>query len=327
MNPELQKLCNAFIADRDEIKKAFKAEFDAVYPVCANIFLSHGKTADADQLKACKTIIKNNTSFVNNFRGSMFAPSASLLSCAADPEAKMAQAAQNYKLLKEYFSGSDRMVLAAMILTDMATPEGAREHAERGKALYRMMKEKHRFLTGQEDSVFAVLLSFSGKSNEELIDEIEACFTRLKGMAGQDHLQAVSQILALNDKPTEEKCARFQALFDDIRAAGMKYGKSYELPVLAALCACDAENAQLVSDIADVNAFLATQKGYKGLFGTDKRTRLMHAAMLVSTLYSPQRNGDVVALASMLSIVAAQMLALMVIVSSSTTTASASASH
>ena len=327
MKPELQKLCEAFIANRDAVKQAFKAELDAVYPVCANIFLAHGKTADAEQLKACKAIIKSSTSFVNNFRGSMFAPSASLLSCAADPEAMMAQAAQNYKLLKEYFSCSEQMVLAAMILTDMATPERAREQAQRGKALYKMMKEKHRFLTGQEDSVFAVLLSFSDKPDEELIDEIEACFSRLKGMAGQDHLQTVSQILALSDRPVEEKCARFQALFDGVRAAGMKYGKSYELPVLAALSVCDAQSAQLVSDIAEANDFLAAQKGYKGLFGADKRTRLMHAAMLVGTLHAPQVGGDVVALASMLSIVAAQMLALMIIVSGSASSVSAAASH
>ena len=323
MKPELQRLCEAFIANRDEVKQAFKEELDAVYPVCANIFLSHGKIADAEQIKACKTIIKNNTSFVNSFRGSMFAPSACLLSCAADPEAKMAQAAQNYKLLKEFFPGSDQTVLAAMILTDMATPEHAREQAQRGKALYKMMKEKHRFLTGQEDSVFAVLLSFSEKGDEELIDEIEACFSRLKGMAGQDHLQTVSQILALSDGSAEEKCARFQSLFDGVRASGMKYGKSHELPVLAALSVCDAEPAQLVSEIAEANDFLASQKGYKGLFGADKRTRLMHAAMLVSTLHAPQTGGDVVALASMLSIVAAQMLALMVIVSSSTSSSSA----
>ena len=227
MTEELKKLCEDFIENRDEVKKAFKAEFDDVYPLCSNIFLSHKKKADADLIKQCRQYIKDNTSFINNFRGPMYAPTACLLACSSAPDEKMAQAAQNYKLLKEYFMGSDQMVLAAVILTDMTTPATAREKAERGRAIYKLMKEKHPILTGSEDSVFAVLLAFSEKSDEALTEEMENCFNSLKGMAGKDCLQTVSQVLAMSDKPLDEKCARFCELFDSLRAAGIKYGKSF----------------------------------------------------------------------------------------------------
>ena len=323
MRPELQKLCEKFIASRDEVKKAFKAEFDDVYPICANIFLSHGKTAEAERIKECRGYIKENTGVLNNFRGPMYAPTACLLACSANPEEKMAQAAANYKLLKKHFFSSDQLVLASMILTGMATPETVTAKAERGRAIYDLMKKQHRILTGEEDSVLAVLLAFSDRSDEELIASMEECFSLLKGMAGRDRLQSVSEIFALSDKPNAEKCARFKDLFDSLRESGLKYGKDYELPVLASLAVTDESVPDLVADISDVSAFLKTQKGYRGIFGRSKKTRFMHAAMLVSTYLTPSAEGDVAALASMISMIALQMIVMTVIVMNSASAAAA----
>ena len=38
----------------------------------------------------------------------------------------------------------------------------------------------------------------------------------------------------------------------------------------------------LAQDILELDAFLAKQKGYKGIFGMDRRIRTMHAAMLLT---------------------------------------------
>ena len=314
MNQELQRLCEEYIAARDTVGRVFKLEYDVVYPVCANIFLSHGVRAEEERLRACREMIKDNAGVFSSFRGSVYAPCASMLACGSDPERRMAQAAENYRMLKEYFSSGETLVLASMLLTDMAAPEEAREKAERGRAIYQKMKEKHRFLTGQEDSVFAVLMAFSEKSDDAMIDEMEQIFTALDGMAGKDYLQSAAQILAMSDKPAEEKTARFKELFEALRAAGIKYGKSYELAVLASLSLKDVPIDRLVQDIADISGDLATRKGFKGLFGMDKKTRYMHAAMLATTYYSPSVEGDVAALASMVSIVAIQMIITMIIV-------------
>lgn len=324
MKQELQKLCEEFIANREEVKKVFKTELDSVYPICANIFLSHAKKADKERISECRQFIKDNTGVLNNFRGSLYAPCACLLACSDDPAGKMAQAADNYKLLKEYFFGSDELVLASMLLTDMATPETARAKAERGRTLYNMMKEKHRFLTGHEDSIFAVMLAFSEKSNEAVIAETERCMEILSGMASKDYLQTAAQVLAMSDKPAEEKCARFMALFEAVRGAGMKYGKDYELSVLASLSVSDIPIPQLVQDISEINDYLGEQKGYGGLFGADKRTRLMHAAMLTATYYTPTAAGDAAALSAMLAAIAIMMMIMMIIVMHSVSIASMS---
>lgn len=324
MKPELNRLCQDFISNREEIKKAFKAQFSEVYPVCSNIFLSRGKSADAETLTRCRDVVKENAGVLSNFRGTIFAPAACILACSSDPAEKMARASENYTLLKEYFKRSEYLALASLLITDTVNSGDARSAAERGKTIYDMMNEKHRFLTGYEDSIFALAMAFSEKSNEDLIEEIERCMATLDGTSSKDMLQTVAQILVLSDKPAEVKCARFKELLEALRASGIKYGKHYELPVLASLAVSDKEIPEIVSDISDASAFLAEQKGYGGLFGLDKKSRLMHAAMIVSTFYSPSAGGDVASLASMISIVAMQIMMIIIITNSVTVTAAAS---
>ncbi len=313
MRPDLQKLCDDFIANRDTVNKAFHLEYPQIYPICANIFLSHGQLADADIIKNCKGYIKDHTSFVNNFRGSMYAPAACFLACMKDPDEKMRQAAENYKLLKKYFTTSEQLVLAAMLLTELGSPESALHKTERGKVLFDLMKKEHIFITGEKDSVFAVLLAFSQKNDQAIIDDIKRCLDNLKGMASRSYIRTVAQILSISDRPTDEKCARFSEIFNSLHSAGIKYGKSYELSVLASLSLSDVETSQLVSDIGEVSDFLKTQKGY-GFLGYSKHERLMHAAMLVSTCYSPAIGTNTAALSATISIIVAEMIMMMVII-------------
>ena len=53
MKPELEKLCQDFISNRDAVGKAFRWDNSALHTVCANIFCAHGETADTERLKEC----------------------------------------------------------------------------------------------------------------------------------------------------------------------------------------------------------------------------------------------------------------------------------
>ncbi len=327
MTPELKKLCEEFIRNKDVVKEVFSFDFDNIYPVCSNIFLSHGKTADAGKIKDCKKYINQNTSIINNFRGPMKAPAACMLACSSDPENMMKQAAENYRMLKQYFITSDHLVLASMILTELTDAEKARKMAEKGKEIYKIMRKRHPLLTGDEDSVFALLLAFDDKNAEEIADKIETCFENLKGTAGKEYLHICAQILAMSNVQTEKKCERFKKLFNDLRESGIKYGKTYELSVLASLAVTDTDISKIVSDISEVGDFLSTQKGYKGLFGLDKQTRFMHAAMLVSTSCSPSDKGDIAATSAMVSIMIIQIILLLIVIDSATTAVSHSVNY
>ena len=338
MRDSLQRLCEHFVANRDVLKSKFKLENSYLYPVCASIFCARGVRADADKLLDAKHLLKEKTGVFSNFRGSLTLPVCSMLAAKSAPERRMEYAMENYKILRDQFAPSSYLALAAFFLADMGVSGSrAQEAAERGKRIYKRMKQEHRFLTSAEDSVFAVLLSFAEQSDDALIADMEACYALVKQrFSGGNAAQSVSHVLALSPGAVEEKTAKFIRLYDAIRAAGGKYGKNYQLSTLAAVSVMDMEVNEIVQDMMDVDAFLSNQKGY-GFLSMDRRTRMMHAAMLVSNDYCA-RNAALAAvmtdtiselasqtavISGTLAIIAAQQAAMCAVIASSTAASAA----
>ena len=328
MKPELQSLCERFVSNRQAVHDAFKWDSDYIHPVCANLFCVYGKAADTEQLKACKKIIEDQTGIFSNFRGNIRPALASMLALSDQPEERMSQALEYYKLLKEEFWGSEYLALVSFLLTNLADKSQVEEKASRGKVIYKRMQKEHPFLTSSEDSVFAVLMAFSDKTDDDLIADMEACYQALKARFSiGNKLQTVSHILALADGAPEEKAGRVIDLYNALREAGVKYGKYHELSTLAALSVTGESIASLADDIQQVDGFLKEQKGYGGLFGLDAKTRAMHAALLVSDLYANQEQTNTAAMTSTLMQIIAQEMAICAITASSATASAAAGSH
>ena len=50
MRDTLVTLCEDFITNRDEVKKALKLESDYIYPVCAAVFTDKKQKADVEKI-------------------------------------------------------------------------------------------------------------------------------------------------------------------------------------------------------------------------------------------------------------------------------------
>jgi len=328
MQNDLSTLVRRFIEARDAIRAAFKMESEYIYPVCAQIFLAADRPVEAEQLERCKALVKSTTGPFSNFRGNVRLPLLCMLAAGDEPEARWERTQRCYALLKEAFFSSQYLALAALLLGDGAKEEDLPALAARGKGLYQRMKQEHPFLTGQEDSVFALLLAESPRSDDALIEDMEACYTRLdQRFPKGDGLQTASHVLALSDDAPERKVERMLSLFDGIEAAGGKYGKDRQLPILAALSLSDGSEEALVADMLELNGLLSQEKGYKGVFGLDKRTRMMHAAMLLSL---PDRQTDLVNAAAQqttLAMIAAQQALMCAVVASSAASTATASSH
>ena len=309
MDAALQNMCERFIENRDRVKAAFKWDSSLIYPACANLFCAAGREADPDRLAQCKQLIKEQTGVFSNFRGNVRPALACMLSMEDDSEGKLGRVISNYQLLKQEFWGSGYLVLVSYYLTDLARNQDAASFAERGKALYRRMKKEHPFLTSQEDSVFAVLMAVSEKNDDALVEDMEACYRLLKRrFFSANAVQTASHVLALSDDSPDEKVERMMALYDAILQAGGKYGRDFELAVLAAQAVLPIDPASAATDMLDADAYLARQKGY-GFWGAGRRARMMHAAMIVSDVYSPQLQADAAAMTGTLAMIAAQQAA------------------
>ncbi len=323
MRDSLQKLCGRFAESREVIKQTFKWDSSYLPPVCANLFVAKGAVPDADRLRACRDLINQNTGVFSSFRGNVRVPLACMLSMEDDPDAKFTKALDTYRQLREQFFASDYLALSAFLLTEYdCTPE----RMARGKRIYRLMKDEHLFLTSSEDSIFAVLMAWSDQRDEELIGDMEECYRILKErFRASDSVQTMTHILAMEKGRSGEKCDRVFALYDAIAQQGGKYGKHHELATLAALAMLNAEPGALARDMMEVDAFLAGLKGY-GFWGIDKKTRLMHAAMLVSDEVMPRGAVDTASLAGTISLIIAQQMATCAAIASAAA-ASAAASH
>ena len=308
MKPELEKLCADYIANRDTVQKVFKWDNSELYSVCANIFCAAGQAADADRLKECRQIIKTRTKSFSKFRSGKVRPIlASMLALGEKPEERMDLAIEYYRLLKRNFKDTAYLVLAAFLLTDHMDQTLTEEAAARGKELYRRMNRKHRFLTDKTDSVFAMLMAYSGKTGDELIDEMEACYKALKGFfSSSKNIQTAAQVFSMTAGAPEEKAQRMNSLYGALTEAGVNYGHSAELAPLAALSLADTPVDTLVEEIREADEFLKGQKGYEGKKDEDQKKRAMHALMIVSDQYAGTSQVNITVMTNTLDMLFAQ---------------------
>ncbi len=327
MRTTLEQLCNNFISNRDAIKSVFKWENEQLIAASATSFLNRGILADGAKLEACKKLLKENTGVFSNFRGNVEVPMVAQLAMAEEPADKMKKTLKIYEALKQEFRGSEYLVLAAAVMADMVSEEQVVKTTEKARTIYNKMKKDHPFLTSGEDSVYAVLMAVSEKSDEALMEEMEVCYKKLKeSFSASNEVQALAHVLSIADGDAVEKCNKVVALYEALKNAGVKYGKYHELVVLASLALLPVEQSVLVEDIKAVDAFLTEQKGYGGFFGLDKKIRLMHAAMIVSCDYVKNDNADVAAMTGTLAAVAAQQAAMCACIAAATAASSAAAS-
>lgn len=308
MEYSLQAICNEFIENRRILKNVFKAQPDAVYPMCANLYCAHNVPADEQKLLYCKQLVKEDSKKHKRFRGNMYALVSCILALSEAPEEKLRLAEEYYHLLKQYFTSCDQLVFCSFMLTDLAEPGKVRESIERGHKLYQYVHQTHPALISEDDGVLAVLMAFSEKSNDELIEDVESCYRVLKTMAQGKNVRNASLILGLSDRESKEKSEAFIELFNVLKENGLNITKNYMLSVLASIAILAIDPEMVAKEIADVDKFLSKQKGYKGLFGTDKKARLLHSTLLVCTANSPGIIPDVVSVKSMLPLLAVQVI-------------------
>ncbi len=329
MRESLRELCELFIDNREIVKKAFSMENSYFYPVCAAIITERRRTADAERLKECRTILKSKTGVFSNFRGAAVTSIITMLALDNDPEGRLDNALAFHKELREHFYSSEYLPVAAMMLSDTVDPEKYSEVSLRARKIYDLMKSEHPFLTSSEDSVFAVMLALSSLSDDEVIRDTENCYNvLLERFKSRNAVQSLSHVLALYSDSAytaADRCRNTIALYDALREKGIKYGTEYELATLGTLAMLDCSIEETIADLEAVDAFLSEQKGY-GFFGASRKERLMHAAMIVVGERSGEAHDmNATAIGGTIAMIAAQHAATCAAIMSASAAASAAA--
>ena len=268
-------------------------------------------------------MIKKNEGVFSYLRGNVISVLAAKLCSSEDPEAKLNSVSRINKMLRNYFGKNDYTALLSMIYADIFPESETEDAAVRGKEIFRLMKKDHPWLTSSEDCVMAGLMARSERADSDLLEDAETCFNMLKKhFSDKNALQTVSQILALADECSETKAERFAGLYDMLKRSGKSYGKNYHLSTLASVSILSNNVQELCDLICEADDFLSSQKGYTGIFGIDKKTRLMHSAMITADLYQHTDNTNIAASTSALVLIAAQEAAMCAAIVASTIVAS-----
>lgn len=325
MREALLEQCESFIENRDIIKSTFRMESSYTYPICAAIITDKGKRADPERLKLCRDILKAQTSAFSNFRGLTKLSLICMMSIDANPEQRLKNAQQAYGQLKSTFAGSQYLCVAAMVISDLVDPGYFKPMAEHTRRIYQLLKSKHPFLTGSEDSIFSALLAVSKKTDERIVDETEQCYQLLKPhFPSGNAVQSLSHVLALCEGRPQEKCEATVSLFQQLKEEGLRYGTDFELPMLGVLAMLPTDREDMIRELHEVDEYLAKQKGY-GFFGLGKRQRLMHAAMILTGDHLEHCATTQATLShSIMALAAAQQAALCAAIAAATVAATAS---
>ncbi len=324
MKESLTTICSSFIENRDIIKKTFRWENTLILSLCASEFTAKGIAPDGEKMLACRTLIKESTGVFSCFRGIVELPLITKLAACDSPEEKIRKITEIYKSLKTCFPASQHLAYAAAALSDMTDANGAEAITRRGFSIFKLMRKKHPMLTASEDSVFSLLLAFSAQNDNALIEDMEFCYRTLKPVFKySNYVQSMSQVIALAGGDIRENCQRSIALFDELKKLRKKYNKSYELSVLAALAVLPGDICDIAADIAEIDDFLSTQKGY-GFWGVSRSARLMHAAALAACDRGADTISDTAAVSATIALIAAQQAATAAVIAASISAYSAS---
>ncbi len=295
----LQSQCTDFIYSREIIAENNKFENCYLIPVCANIFSCRNIEANLNKFKECRKILESEITQISYLRGNARLPLISMLSVSDNPEVKFSKAMEILSNLKKEIFQTEYLAILAMILTDIITVEDSDQYIRRGKEIFKNINKVYSFKTSEKDIVFAVLMAFPNKSDDELISEMIYFNNKMQNtFVCSNFVQSMSSVVTLVDGTIGEKCEKINYLYSSLKERKRNYGLFYELPVLGAAAMLPAYDSEVIEDIIEVDEYLSTQKSY-GAWGVDNNSRrLMHAIMLVINDYSESNKINLASIAA-----------------------------
>ena len=322
MDRQIESKCLSLAENYRILAAGSKMDFSEMILACAGVYLAAGRKPDPERMKECKKLLKSKAGLFSNFRGSDELLVRSKMALAADPERWFEDLEREYGRIKSFFSG-EQTVLAAMILAEQGTSDGGL--AEKTKQIYKDMKQKHPWLTSENDLPFAALMAASGRDAAAVYAEAEEIYEILRKdlRADKDTLQMLSHILAIRNGRADAKCEKLCALAGGLKAAGHSLGRGSRLAILGILADSGLPADALVERICETDDYLKQYKPFRGLFGVGKSCRRMFAVQMVQAALSEEDGLGASAMLSASVELAIITMILMMIVISSTASATA----
>lgn len=283
MNESLKERCDLLIQNEAVLRKSARLDFEEMSKLAALIFTSRGQHANEARIRECRALLKQKVNVFSNWRGIMNTVVLTKMTLAEDPEKYFDGIQAVYeKLTKGTILQSEYQAMCAMTIYDQCEPERIDETVERTLAQYARSKQAHPILTGHEDLTLIALMVMAGADVEMMNDRAEECLALVKPLfkLHPETKQTIAHVLALSDKPAQQKVYAFWDLYQGLVATKHNMSRNRMIAILAAFVDLDVPRDQLVAEIGEVDLYLKGNKGY-GVIGVGAKFRRMMAAILV----------------------------------------------
>lgn len=235
------------------------------------------KTKMDDILK----FIKENTGTFSHHRGhDRFFISALLNTNFEAPMEAFKKLSMLEEQLKEggFSRGTYSGFSAYLLLT--SSQEGTTQfNIRKAKLIYDRIREKHFWLTGQDDYPLSVLLSFSEEDVDTIVNRIETLFDMLhrSGFSKSNSLQFLSHILSFGEGPVELKVQKCHSIVDYFKEKKIRINSTHYGTIGLIALIYDNKN-EILDDIMEIIEHLKGQKNFKW---TGRDVLLLIASALV----------------------------------------------
>ncbi|MDR0880203.1 MAG: DUF4003 domain-containing protein [Clostridioides sp.] len=252
-----------FIDNVQIIKDEFKWESILTKIFSAMIYSFNNKVIDCDAIRDSAEIIRKNSKAFSYFRGTSFFNIATMLSIRDERDVIVKRAMKIYEMLKKIgFYSSFYLTVAAYQIAVNVEDGRECEVVERAKEFFDGMKKEHRFLTGQDDYIFAAMIGISNIDIEyglKTLKEIEGML--IQKLSYNNAVQSMSQILLLNED-TPATVNRLIEVHDLLNEKNYKV-YSDNLIQLGILSLVPEDPKSIVEEIIEVYDYLHNSKKFK----------------------------------------------------------------
>ena len=282
MDTIVENKCRQLAENYALIRKGNALENQSLKAAAAAIYLIHGVPVDPERLKAARKLLKRKKGIFSNYRGISEFIVRTRMALSEDPEAYLDELDEVYRGLRTFLSG-EQTLLAAMVLADLTAPGKRAAAVEDTRALYKVMRKAHPWLTSEDDMPFAAMMAATGRDAASVYEEAEQLFPRLKEVlpATNESRQMLSHILALYPGHPDSKVNKIGDIAKGLRETRHALSRSRSIAMLGPLVGTDVPADELVRLIGAADDCLKEYKPFRGLFGTGRDTRRMFAVQMV----------------------------------------------
>lgn len=283
MNENLQTICSTVSNNFQAVSSVFTIGYKSSFAAYGVINMD--REPSIDQIKECKQFVEERLGKSSVF--GTYAPKVLVIAKAlrsSDPEGMINRMNEIYEVITKPFGKNTLMPSLAVLLADY--PGDINALTAKAEQILTILRKRHPVL-GVSTSFYPVifLMAASEKSVEDMMSEADVLNEMLRKSYkfDKENAYALSFLLSASSEPSEWKAKAADALRTELKAEKIKYSWYGSVTILAALSAASmrTDRGVLVSEIAEADKFLASQKGIGGAFGLSEVVRRAAAAACV----------------------------------------------